>query len=171
MGFLAGIQPPFRHRRQQDKGAVLHKRIRFEQPVYSFNIDSNRHVSNLIYVEWMEIARIRLLEAVGLPLAELEKRGFAPVLRSTSIDYKKPLLLGDRVETELWISRLSRIAATMQIRFYRDDGQLVASGSQKGLFVSLKTERPYRLSPRELALFEPYVIETAAAGGEARATA
>jgi len=148
----------------------LNKKIRFEQPVYSFNIDSNRHVSNLIYVEWMEIARIRLLEAVGLPLAELKRRGFAPVLRSTSIDYKKPLQLGDSVETELWISSLSRIAATMQIRFYRDGRELVASGFQKGLFVSLKTERPYRLSPQEYALFESYLRETADSDREAQAT-
>ncbi len=151
------------------KGAVLCKRIRFEQPVYSFNIDSNRHVSNLIYIEWMEIARIRLLEAVGLPLAELKKRGFAPVLRTTCIDYRKPLLLGDHVQTELWISHLSRIAATMQIRFYRGDGQLAASGEQKGLFVSLKTQRPYRLSPREYALFEPYVMKAAGPERDTRA--
>ncbi len=134
------------------------RKIRFEQPVYSFNIDSNRHVSNLIYIEWMEIARIKLLEAVGLPLGELESRGFAPVLRSTCIDYKLPLFLGDKLEIELWLSKLSRVAATMEIRFYRDRTELVASGFQKGLFVSLETERPYRLSDEERALFEPFLL-------------
>ena len=136
------------------------KKIRFEQPVYSFNIDSNRHVSNLIYIEWMEIARIKLLEAVGLPLGELENRGFAPVLRSTCIDYKAPLFLGDHLVIELWISKLTRIAATMEIRFFRNGNELAASGFQKGLFVSLETERPYRLSDEEKGLFEPFLLES-----------
>lgn len=141
------------------RDAKVCKKIRFEQPVYSFNIDSNRHVSNLIYVEWMEIARIKLLEAVGIPLNVLKEKGFAPVLRSTCIDYKVPVLLGDRVDVELWISELSRIAAIMQIRFYRNETELVATGFQKGLFVSLETGRPYRISDDERAIFEPYLME------------
>ena len=131
--------------------------ISLELEVYSFQIDFMGHVSNIVYVQWMEIARAKLLDAIGLPLAATIKQGFAPVLVQTSITYKSPLYLGDRVRLELWLSELRQASAIMQFRFYNSQAALAAQGWQKGLFVDRATLQPKRLCTQERTLFTPYL--------------
>ena len=135
----------------------LHRRIRFDLPVYTFDIDFNGHVSNIVYVRWMEIGRIKLLEAVGMPPAKIAEKGFGPVLTETHISYKHPLRLSDTVVAELWLSELAHASAWMEFRFFSGGGILAASGRQKGLFIQFDTGRPRKLSLEERALFEPYL--------------
>nr|WP_242033397.1 thioesterase family protein [Phormidium sp. FACHB-592] len=138
------------------KGAQMQK-VCFELEVYSFHIDFIGHVNNIVYVQWMEIGRTKLLEAVGMPLHEILQQGFAPVLVQTQITYKTPLFLGDRVQVELWLSELRQASAVMQIHFYNTQRTLAAEAWQKGLFVDRTTLRPRRLQSEERALFLPYV--------------
>lgn len=138
------------------KGEGMHK-ICFELEVYSFHIDFIGHVNNTIYIQWMEIGRTKLLETVGMPTHKIFEQGFAPVLVQTTITYKSPLYLGDRVRVEMWISELRNASATMQFRFYNPQEVLAAEGSQKGLFVDRQTMRPRRLTTEERILFLPYL--------------
>ncbi|MBW4622672.1 MAG: acyl-CoA thioesterase [Cyanosarcina radialis HA8281-LM2] len=138
------------------------KTISFDLEIYSYQIDLMGHVNNAIYIQWMEIGRTKLLEAVELPIQATFKQGFAPVLIHTSITYKSPLCLGDRVTIELWISELNHASAILEFRFYNQHQVLVAEGLQKGLFVDLQTMRPRRLFPGEKALFSSYLREEVA---------
>ena len=63
------------------------KKVIFEESVYTYHIDFAGHVSNIVYIRWMEIGRSKLLEAAGLPVQELLKKGIVPVLVSTEITY------------------------------------------------------------------------------------
>ncbi len=133
------------------------KKVEFELEIYTFQIDFANHVSNIVYVQWMEIGRTRLLAAIGLPIEQLTRVGIAPVLASTEIAYQEPLYLGDRVRVEVWISELRRASARLAFRFYKNGDVRVASGSQKGLFIHLDTKRPYRMSDEMRARFAPYL--------------
>ncbi len=137
------------------------QKICFELEVYSFNIDFIGHVNNIVYIQWMEIGRTKLLEAVKMPTHEILNQGFVPVLLQTHITYKSPLYLGDRVSVELWLSELRHASAIMQFRFYNAQGTLAAEGWQKGLFADRETLRPRRLPPEERALFAAYLDPTA----------
>jgi acyl-CoA thioester hydrolase len=105
----------------------------------------------------MEIGRIRLLNAIGLPVEQTESAGFVPVLIETQITYKRPLFLGDSVEVELWLSELTGIFAWMEFRFLKVGGEEVARGRQKGIFMNVRTSRPKRLTEDERAIFLPYL--------------
>jgi acyl-CoA thioester hydrolase len=135
------------------------KKVEFALDVYTFQIDFANHVSNIVYIQWMEIGRTRLLEAVGLPIDGLTRQGIAPILAKTEIAYLEPVYLGDRVRAEVWVSELRRASARIAFRFYKNDGVLAASGSQKGLFIHIGSKRPYRMSPEMRAGFLPYVEE------------
>jgi len=136
------------------------QKVCFELEVYSFHIDFIGHVNNTVYVQWMEIGRTKLLEAIGMPTHEIFNQGFVPVLVQTHITYKSPLFLGDRVQMELWLSELRNASAVMQFRFYNAKGTLAAEGWQKGLFADRTSMRPRRLRPEERAVFLPYVHQT-----------
>jgi acyl-CoA thioester hydrolase len=134
-------------------------KIVFREPIHTFQIDFNRHVSNIVYIQWMEIGRLKLLQEIGLPVEQIDVAGFLPVLIETHITYRRPLYLGETVEVELWLSELSGVHAWMEFRFVKVGGALAAQGRQKGIFVDVKSGRPKRLTNSERALFLPYLAE------------
>ena len=135
------------------------KKIEYIKPIYTYEIDSGQHVSNIAYVEWMEVGRLKLLEEVGLPVHEIKLKGFVPALIRTEIRYKKPLFLGDEVRVVLWISELKNASATMRFEFYNQLNDIVAEGEQVGLFIKVDSQRPHKLSALDRARFEPYIAK------------
>ena len=133
------------------------QKVSFDLEIHTFNIDFLGHVNNGVYVQWMEIGRGKLLEAAGLVTHEILKQSFAPLLVQTTISYKVPLYLGDRVHIDVWLSELRNTTGIIQFRFYNGSQVLVAEGYQRGLFVDTKTMLPRRLLPEERALFLPFL--------------
>jgi acyl-CoA thioester hydrolase len=131
----------------------------FEEKIYTYHIDFVGHVNNIIYIQWMENGRMRLLEAMGIPPVELAAEdGVVPILTETSIQYKRPFFLSNSVKIELWISKLNNASAIMQFRFLNEKNELCASGQQKGLFINRVTMRPTRLNERYREAFSRFLI-------------
>jgi len=119
------------------------EQVRFSEEIHTFDIDFAGHVSNIVYVRWMEIGRLKLLAAAGLPVDRIVRElGLLPTLIETRIRYLKQLFLGDTVTVELWLSRLKHVSAIIEFRFYNQGNALVAEGSQTGLFIDASTHRP-----------------------------
>lgn len=134
-------------------------RLEYSPPIYPFHIDAVGHVNNLIYIEWMEIGRVLLLEAVEMPMEEIAKAGFGPALVETTIRYKTPLYLGDKVFATLWLSQLRGASALIEFEFFNQRGEFAAVGTQRGLFIDLQSKKPRRLSGEERSRFATYLIE------------
>jgi acyl-CoA thioester hydrolase len=133
------------------------KIIEFTKPIYTYEIDAGQHVSNIAYIKWMEVARLKLMEEVGLPIHVIKSSGFFPVLVKTEINYKKPLFICDTVRVVMWISEMKRISASMRFQFYNQHDDLVADGEQFGLFIKLDSQRPHKLSDDHRTRFEQYL--------------
>jgi acyl-CoA thioester hydrolase len=130
-------------------------KVTFEQTVHTFQIDINRHVSNIVYVQWLEIGRTRLLEAAGLHVEALHERGIHAILVETTIKHREPLFFPDTVTIEVWISELTHVSAWMDFRILSGrTGKVAATARQRGVFVDARTNRPYRLEPADRAAFE-----------------
>lgn len=133
------------------------QKIQFELEIYTYQIDFLGHVSNIVYLEWTEIARLKLMNTVGMPMPLLTLQGLAPILVESYISYKKPYHLGDRVLVELWVSELNRVALQMCTCFYHQNGAIAAQANQKGIFIDLVTRKPKRLSANQIAVFQDYL--------------
>lgn len=133
------------------------KTIEFTKPVYTYEIDAGQHVSNIAYIQWMEVARLKLLEQVDLPVHEIKVNGFVPALVKTEINYKKPLFIGDTVRVVMWISKLKKISASMSFQFFNQKDDLVAEGEQLGLFIKLDSQSPHKLSDDHRTRLEQYL--------------
>lgn len=137
------------------------EKIILTQDIYTYHIDFAGHVSNIVYIKWMEVGRLKLLEAVGMPVAELtQKNDTFPTLIETQISYKKPLFLGDTVRIEIWLSRLKNVTAVMEFRFYNPAGELTTIGSQTGLFIDGTSHKPHRISKEQRAKFAVYLDDS-----------
>lgn len=129
-----------------------------ELAVYTYDIDYNRHVSNIVFVRWMELCRNKLFDALEISQAELAMQDFLPVVAETQIVYKNPVFFGQSVKAEIWLSELGKASCWMTIYFFNNEGVLVATGRQRGLFISASTNRPTRLSADLRQKFEHFLI-------------
>jgi acyl-CoA thioester hydrolase len=141
------------------------KKITFNLDIYSYQIDCAGQVNNAVYINWMEVGRLKMLDAVGLPITTLISQGTYLSLAHTTISYKTPLLLTDRVWIEMWLSALGYSSIVMRFNFFNTGlnpenmpGQvLVAEGYQRGMFVDRNSGKTKRFTREEKEAFLPYV--------------
>jgi acyl-CoA thioester hydrolase len=70
--------------------------------------DATRVVHHTEYFVWFEVARSELLRSVGLPYAEILRRGFYMPIVEAFADYKAPARYDDEVEVRAWLSKIGR---------------------------------------------------------------
>jgi acyl-CoA thioester hydrolase len=141
------------------------KKITFDLDIYSYQIDCVGQVHNAVYINWMEIGRLKVLEAVGLPVSTLISQGSFPALSHTTISYKTPLFLSDRVWIEMWISSLGYSSMVMRFQFFNAgsnaensrDQVMAAEGYQRSMFVDKDSWKTKRFTREEKNAFLPYV--------------
>ena len=115
--------------------------------VRPYDIDFAGIVSNIVYVRWLEDLRVKLLDQ-SLPLKLLVQQGCAPILTTTKIDYRRSIKFFDDVIGYVWVSELRRLKWTLEMEIIANE-ILVATATQTGVFIDLKTGRPLPI-PAEL---------------------
>ena len=121
-----------------DDRRPLHVELHFQPKTY--DIDFAGHVSNIVYIRWLEDLRMMVLDTY-LPLNILMERGIAPVVMRTTIDYKRPVKLFDSVSGVMWASEMENVKGILSAEF-TVNGNVVATAEQIGLFVRMNTGRP-----------------------------
>ncbi len=121
------------------------QKLKFTEPIYTYHIDFVGHVNNIIYVQWLENARVKLIEAMGLSIADLSVEDeILPIITETIIQYKKPFFLNNKVHVEVWVSELFNVSANFKFRFLNENGEVCSTAQQKVLFIDKATQRPSR---------------------------
>jgi acyl-CoA thioester hydrolase len=111
--------------------------------VRMYDIDYNGHVSNIVYMRWFEDMRTVAFEKIA-SLKECLDKGFAPVLVSVNIQYKRPIKMFDQPKGLLWITKFGKTSFTLQAEISIDETLCTAS-EQTVVFINTKTNRPCRL--------------------------
>jgi len=132
-------------------------KLAYDLEIYTYQIDAAQHVSNIVYIQWMEIGRLELLKAMERPYHHVARDGFFPVLVETNIKYLKPFFLGDEVRGHVWVTELARATAWLEFSFSDGNGEIRATGRQRGVFIDAKTGRPKRLTEAEKEMFERFL--------------
>lgn len=83
----------------------------------SYEMDAFGHLNHAVYLNYFEVARIRLLEEVGFPVEDLLERGWGVHVVRVEVDYRKEAFMGERVRirTRLADTRRSRVTVAQQI--------------------------------------------------------
>ena len=77
-------------------------------------------------------------------MAVMLEDGLSPILTRTEIDYRLPVRFGDAVDSQMWVSNLSRVRWTVEAEIWCE-GQVAAAAVQHGYFADLATLRPTRV--------------------------
>ena len=136
------------------------KKLKFTEPIYTYHIDFVGHVNNIIYIQWLENARVKLLQAMDLSITELaDEDKILPIITETVIKYKKPFFLDNTVHVEVWVSAIMNVSAIFEFRFLNEKGEVCSTGSQKVLFIDKETQRPSRKIVKYKGAFERFLVE------------
>ncbi|WP_321376190.1 thioesterase family protein [uncultured Draconibacterium sp.] len=136
------------------------QKLKFQEPVYTYHIDFVGHVNNIIYVQWLENARVKLIEAMGLSISQIAvDDDILPIITETNIQYKKPFFLSNEVHVEVWVSEIFNVSANFKFRFRNEKGEICSTAQQKVLFIDRATQRPSRKFVKYRENFEKYLLE------------
>lgn len=80
-----------------------------EMDVRDYECDIQGIVNNAVYQNYLEHARHAYLKQLGLDFAEYARQGINLVVVRAELDYKQPLMSGDRFRVGLNMERESRI--------------------------------------------------------------
>lgn len=122
-----------------------------------YELDPYNHVNHSAYIQYFESARVELLEAAGVSLAQLKERGFHLVVTELHISYLHSAGAHDELEIHTEVAELRRASSRWRQRMYRD-GELVAR--QEISAATTTVEGKLVRFPEELAAaLAPYVDE------------
>jgi len=135
------------------------QKLIINEPIYTYHIDFVGHVNNIIYVQWLENARVKLIEAMGLSISEIAHEDqILPIITETIIQYKKPFFLNDTVTVEVWVSEMFNVFANFKFRFLNGKDEVCSTAQQKVLFIDRDTQRPSRKIVKYRGNFERFYI-------------
>jgi acyl-CoA thioester hydrolase len=115
------------------------------------DIDELGHVSNVVYVRWLQDVAHAHSRACGFDLPEYKNIGAVFVVRRHEIDYIRPVYARDAVLARTWVAGFSGASCERRTCFQREsDGLELARGMTIWVFVSSENGRPRRI-PDDLA--------------------
>lgn len=119
------------------------------------DIDSNGHVNNIVYVQWMQDVAVAHSEAVGCTQAT-NAAGCTWVARSHQIEYLRPAYAGDRILLQTWVvDATKKSSSTRRYRMMREgDGTVLARGETLWVFIDVQSGRPRTIPPDIIGCFD-----------------
>lgn len=111
-----------------------------EFTVKTYDIDFANHVSNIVYIRWLEDLRLAILEEY-FPLEESMSAGIAPVLTRTEIEYASAVRLFEPVRGRMWAGDVGRVRIKLHAEILAGD-RVCARARQQGVFINLESHRP-----------------------------
>jgi len=113
-------------------------------------IDENGHVSNVVYVQWMQEIAIEHYQSIS-GMNSMQPFGATRVVREHRIEYFLPAFAGEEIEIKTWIENIRRVRSLRQYEFVRKlDRKVLVRGETDWVFVDLKTGSP-RAIPDEVS--------------------
>lgn len=108
------------------------------------DIDELGHVSNLVYVRWVQDVAQAHSTAVGWDSAAYRDHGAVFVVRRHEIDYVQPVFAGEALTATTWIEWSKAVSSERRTEIARD-GQVVARASTLWAFVDMSTGKPRKI--------------------------
>ncbi len=107
------------------------------------DMDFNAHMRNTSYLDVAADVRMMYFEEHGLPMREFERLRVGPVVMRDEIVYRRELRLLERMDVTLVLAGLSDDGSHFLHRnvFYRADGEVAATVTSEGGWLSFDTRR------------------------------
>jgi acyl-CoA thioester hydrolase len=115
------------------------------------------------YVRFFEIAESELFRAVGFPFSMLfERFDFWLPRAQLHFEFRRPAVLDDRLEVEMWVARVGRSSLRLEFEVHKSPAGPSREITAEGYAVLVATRRsdlrPMPLPPELVAALAPYRV-------------
>jgi len=118
--------------------------------------DTQGHVNNAVYVQWMDKAAYAHSRDVGYDWDRYQQLGATFVVRRHEIEYLSPAFSGDTIVVATWPCVMKRFNATRRHQIIRPaDGLTLARAHTQWIYVDQQTTRPRRMPQEMIDAFDP----------------
>ena len=132
-------------------------------PVRGYELDSNGHVNNAVYLSWAEELATAHAEAAGYGREWSVSRGGGWVIRRTEITYHRPAVYGDEVELTVRVELVKGARGVRRTTISRvADGVRLAEVLTEWVWVRLSDGRPVPAPPELVELAASVTARTLA---------
>lgn len=132
------MPPIFRHRFTVDPKAI----------------DTNGHVNNVVYVQWMQDVAVLHSNSTGCTDTTREI-GAMWVARSHKIEYLSPAFADDEIEALTWVVNFRKVRSLRRYKFVRTADQItLARGETDWVFMDAQTSRPRSIPENVSSAFD-----------------
>ena len=136
--------------------------------VRNYELDSNGHVNNAVYLNWAEEIAAEHAEAAGYGRDWTLSKGGGWVIRRSEITHHRPAVFGDEVELTVRVELVKGVRGVRRTMIRRaGDGELLAEVLTEWVWVRLSDGRPARV-PTELVELAADVTAATLAGRNRR---
>lgn len=133
-------------------------RHRYLCPLRWSDMDAYGHVNNVVFLTYLEEARVDMLFVHAGSEAATEKLASGVVVARHEIDYKYPLVFRpDPVPIDLWVTELGTSSFTIGYEVKDDDGPVYVSASTVMVPYDVQAGRPRRVSDAERDALSAFV--------------
>ncbi len=133
-----------RGRRGDVRGMTnVHARFESELQVRPDDIDLFQHVHSSRYLDYVLAARYdQMARCYGMPWESFTERGLGWYMASVTMNYRRPLKLGDRFVVRTWIEKIDDDGARVAYEIERKEtGKRCVDGHAEYKLVNLATAR------------------------------
>lgn len=116
------------------------------------DIDELGHVSNLVYLRWVQEVAMAHSRARGWDFPRYRALGAAFMIRRHEIDYIAQVTLGQTLRAETWVDSWRAASCIRRTELLRD-GTVVARAATTWALIGLASGRPQRIPEELLAAF------------------
>lgn len=124
--------------------------------VMAEHIDANKHVSNIVYIKWMQDIAVMHSDACGWNTKRYHQNHCTWVAKTHFIDYIKQVFLNEIIEARTWVDEIKRSTALRKYEFINQHGEVVAKAQTNWVFINTETQRIQRVLPEVREDFEHF---------------
>jgi len=126
-------------RRPRPPERLFMKRYTQIVKVRSYELDAQGHVNYAVYLNYLEYARVTIMERLGLPFDEFIRRGTYVVIAEAHLKYLRPARLGDNLSVTLEGLKAGRTGMSFrQDIFIEGTGHRVLEAELRAVFIDGK---------------------------------
>ena len=108
------------------------------------DIDKLGHVNNANHITYFELARLDYFDALTKGGIEIDWENEGIILAKVEMEYKKPILLNDKVFVYTWVSRIGASSFNMNctiVRMVNGEEEIAAQGTSVIVAFNYKTNQ------------------------------
>ena len=105
------------------------------------DIDVLNHMNNIIYIQYLENARLEWYKKIGVSLDQLMIKGQAIVLRNLEISYINEAHLGDRLTITTMPYRRGKRSFTLKQKIYNKNNEIITEAEAVKVMIDLEERK------------------------------